>query len=115
GGSLGHRRGRRAVLRGIQGAAMTVGFIGLGNMGGRIARRIVDHGHAVIGYDVAEGAAERVGATPAATIADATTGGDAVFMSLPDSKVVEKVVLGEGGVRDHARKGQVVVDLSTAA
>ena len=36
-------------------------------------------------------------------------------MSLPDSHVVEAVVLGAGGVLEHARRGQVVVDLSTSA
>jgi len=43
------------------------------------------------------------------------SGSDVVLMSLPDSKVVERVVFGEGGLLAAARPGQVVVDLSTAA
>ncbi|MEV4089105.1 NAD(P)-dependent oxidoreductase, partial [Nonomuraea fuscirosea] len=38
-----------------------------------------------------------------------------ILLSLPDSKVVESVVLGDDGLLAHARKGQVIVDLSTAA
>jgi 3-hydroxyisobutyrate dehydrogenase len=38
-----------------------------------------------------------------------------VLMSLPDSSVVEAVVLGDNGVLAHVRQGQVVVDLSTSA
>ena len=38
-----------------------------------------------------------------------------MFLSLPDSTVVEEVVLGDGGLLASARPGQVIVDLSTAA
>jgi 3-hydroxyisobutyrate dehydrogenase len=37
------------------------------------------------------------------------------MLSLPDSKVVESVVEGAGGILEHCRDGQIVVDLSTAA
>ncbi|GAA0419811.1 3-hydroxyisobutyrate dehydrogenase [Acrocarpospora corrugata] len=91
------------------------GFIGLGNMGGRITRRLVEAGHSVLGYDPAAGAAERAGATPAADVAEVARENDLVLLSLPDSRAVEAVVLGEDGVLAHARPGQIVVDLSTAA
>lgn len=92
-----------------------VGFIGLGNMGGRMVRRLVDAGFQVTGYDPAEGAAQRCGAVPAATVAEVVDGAEHVLLSLPDSRVVEQVVLGPGGVLERARAGQIVVDLSTAA
>ena len=38
-----------------------------------------------------------------------------ILLSLPDSGVVEPVVLGDGGILECCRAGQVVVDLSTAA
>ena len=38
-----------------------------------------------------------------------------MLLSLPDSSIIEPVMLGEGGVLEHARPGQVVVDLSTAS
>lgn len=92
-----------------------IGFIGLGNMGGRITRRIVAAGHPVLGYDADDAKPAAAGARPAASIAEVVAGSDIVLLSLPDSSVVEAVVLGEDGIRAHARSGQVVVDLSTAA
>jgi len=92
---------------------MTIGFIGLGNMGGRIARRLIAAGHAVLGFDNAPGRTEACGAKAAASVADVAKGADTILLSLPDSQVVEAVV--QDGLIGHARKGQVVVDLSTAA
>src|SRR6185436_9189911 len=87
---------------------MTSGIIGLGNMGGRIGRRIRDEGLPVIGYDLDPEQADAAGIELAA-------GSRVVFLSLPDSTAVEQVVLGEGGLLENARARQVVVDLSTAA
>ncbi|CAG4904478.1 NAD(P)-dependent oxidoreductase [Paraburkholderia gardini] len=92
-----------------------IGFIGLGNMGGRMTRRLVDSGIAVLGYDTAPGRIAAAGAQPAGTLRDVFAYADVVMMSLPDSNVVEAVVEGEGGVLAHCREGQTVVDLSTAA
>jgi 3-hydroxyisobutyrate dehydrogenase len=93
----------------------SIGFVGLGNMGGRIVRRLVDAGYAVLGSDTMPGRAEACGATAASSLADVAKGSDVILLSLPDSHVVETVVEGAGGLLAHARPGQVVVDLSTAA
>ena len=93
----------------------TVGFVGLGNMGGRIARRIVAAGHEVLGYDIDPAKAGEAGATAAASPAEVAAGADVVLLSLPDSTVVEPVVLGDDGILGAARAGQVVVDLSTSS
>ena len=92
-----------------------IGFIGLGNMGGRMTRRILDGGAAVLGFDAYPATLEASGATAAESAAAVVGASDVVLMSLPDSKVVEKVMFGEDGVIAHARDGQVIVDLSTAA
>lgn len=92
-----------------------IGFVGLGNMGGRMAARLAEKGRPVIGYDVRSGAAEKTGARPAASVAEVAEAADIVLLSLPDSHVVEAVTGGADGVIAHARSGQVVVDLSTAA
>lgn len=92
-----------------------IGFVGLGNMGGRIVRRLADAGHAVLGVDAVPGRAEACGAVPAGSLADLAQRCDHILLSLPDSHVVEAVVEGAGGLLAHARAGQVIVDLSTAA
>jgi 3-hydroxyisobutyrate dehydrogenase len=91
------------------------GMIGLGNMGGRIARRIRDAGLSVKGYDRSESQVAGSGIDAAASIAELAASAEVVFLSLPDSTVVEAVVFGDGGLLASTREGQVVVDLSTAA
>jgi 3-hydroxyisobutyrate dehydrogenase len=92
-----------------------IGFIGLGNMGGRMTRRLVAAGHQVLGFDPVEGRAAAAGAIAAASVAGVVAGCDIVLLSLPDSSVVEKVVRGSDGILAGGRPGQVVVDLSTAS
>jgi 3-hydroxyisobutyrate dehydrogenase len=91
------------------------GMIGLGNMGGRIARRIRDAGLPVLGFDLNPGQAARAGVETAGSISELVTATDVVLLSLPDSHVVEAVVYGEDGLLGSCRSGQIVVDLSTAA
>ena len=92
-----------------------VGFIGLGNMGSRMSRCIVRGGGSVLGYDVNPDAAREAGVSAAPSVAAVVSSCDLVLMSLPDSHVVEAVVLGDDGLLAHAREGQVVADLSTSA
>lgn len=92
----------------------TIGFIGLGNMGGRMTRRIVDGGVPVLGFDMNRDAVVAAGATPAESAVQVVAESDIVLLSLPDSKVVEKVVLDDAFIA-ALRRGQIVVDLSTAA
>jgi 3-hydroxyisobutyrate dehydrogenase len=92
-----------------------IGFVGLGNMGGRIARRLVDAGQPVLGSDSVPGRAEACGAVAARSLAHVAQETDIILMSLPDSHVVEAVVEGPEGLLAHARAGQILIDLSTAA
>jgi 3-hydroxyisobutyrate dehydrogenase len=97
------------------GATPRGGMVGLGNMGGRIARRMRDAGQHITGYDRDAAQAAASGVETAGSIAELAGGADVVFLSLPDSTVVEAVVFGDGGLFESTRPGQVVVDLSTAA
>jgi 3-hydroxyisobutyrate dehydrogenase len=92
-----------------------IGFIGLGNMGGRMTRRLVGAGIEVLGYDAAPERALAAGARAATSIAEVIRFADVVLLSLPDSKVVEAVVEGTDGILSSCREGQTVIDLSTAA
>ncbi len=93
----------------------TVGMVGLGNMGGRMARRLVDAGITVVGFDPRPGAADAVGARPAADPAEVAREARVLLMSLPDSRVVEPVVRGPDGLLAGAAAGATIVDLSTAS
>ena len=95
--------------------AEPVGFIGLGNMGGRMSRCLVTAEHDVVGFDPDTERVTAAGARPASSPAEVTEQVEVVLLSLPDSPVVERVVQGEDGVLGAARPGQVVVDLSTAS
>lgn len=91
------------------------GMIGLGNMGGRIVRRIAAGGFDAVGYDVSEEQCRGAGVPTVESIAALAEGADVVFLSLPDSRVIETVVYGDGGLLQSAPAGRIVVDLSTAA
>jgi 3-hydroxyisobutyrate dehydrogenase len=92
-----------------------IGFIGLGNMGGRMTKCLVRDGVAVMGYDPVSDAIAAAGATAADSAVDVIENSDIVLLSLPDSKVIESVSLGSDGIIEHSSSGQIVVDLSTAA
>ncbi|ASR39492.1 3-hydroxyisobutyrate dehydrogenase [Prauserella marina] len=92
-----------------------VGFVGLGNMGGRMTRCLVDAGIEVMGFDARADVIAAAGASAAPSAADVARECDIVLLSLPDSRVVESVVYGEGELLAALRPGTVVVDLSTSA
>ncbi|MCG7310724.1 NAD(P)-dependent oxidoreductase [Brachybacterium sp. ACRRE] len=90
----------------------TLGFIGLGNMGGRISRRLVDGGFTVHGHDPKS--PPPPGVTPGASAAEVARASDVVLLSLPSSRVVEAVLQGEGGLLENAGEGTIIIDLSTS-
>jgi 3-hydroxyisobutyrate dehydrogenase-like beta-hydroxyacid dehydrogenase len=98
-------------------AAMKVGFIGVGNMGGPMCRNIIRNtNHEVIVFDLAAAAMDacvELGASAASSVADLAGKCDVVITSLPVPRIVEEVALGAGGVADNAKAGTVFIDLST--
>jgi len=93
-----------------------IGFIGLGNMGGPMARNLITAGHAVAGFDVVASALDRAvgdGTTAAASLADAAAGRDVVITMLPAGEHVREVYLGNDGVLASAAPGSLLIDCST--
>jgi 3-hydroxyisobutyrate dehydrogenase-like beta-hydroxyacid dehydrogenase len=103
------------MMGGLGMGGQRIGIVGVGNMGGRIARRIIDSGSDLTGYDRDPDRPRAAGVPAAASLPDLVRSVDVILLSLPDSSVIEPVVLGADGVRESCRTGQVVVDLSTAS
>jgi len=94
---------------------MDIGFIGLGNMGAHMARRLVEAGHRVVVYDTRQEAIGNLsarGAVPARSPAEVADAAETVMASLPTPEVVLAVAAGERGVIEGKRVRRFV-DLST--
>ncbi|MDR3534137.1 MAG: 3-hydroxyisobutyrate dehydrogenase [Rhodopila sp.] len=95
----------------------TIGFIGLGNMGGPMAANLVKAGHAVTGYDLNPAALDalaKAGGKVAASAADAVTGASVVITMLPAGDHVRQVFLHQGGLIDVVKgAGPLLIDCST--
>jgi 2-hydroxy-3-oxopropionate reductase len=94
----------------------TVGFIGLGIMGGPMAANLVKAGFDVVGYNLSPQPVQRLveqGGRGADSLAGAVRDADVVITMVPDSPDVEKVALGDDGIYDHARPGTLHVDMSS--
>jgi len=92
-----------------------IGFIGLGDMGGPMALRLLDAGHALVVYDVREdvlATARAKGAQRAAHPADVANQAEAVLVSLPTPDIVREVAHGTNGLRDGSAI-RTYIDLST--
>ena len=94
---------------------MDIGFIGLGNMGGPMARRLVEAGHKLVVYDTRNDAVASLvalGAQVAASPQDVADRVETVMASLPSVDISRKVATAEGGVI-NGKKIKRYIDLST--
>jgi 3-hydroxyisobutyrate dehydrogenase len=97
-------------------AVQTIGFLGLGLMGSPMARHLLAAGFRVRAWNRTRGKLERLveaGAVPAETPAAAAEGADVLCLCLTDSRAVENVLFGSGGVASAAQTPSVAVDFST--
>jgi 3-hydroxyisobutyrate dehydrogenase-like beta-hydroxyacid dehydrogenase len=96
----------------------TLGFIGLGTMGGRMCRNLATRsGLPVMGYDIDSARVAALaadGVTAAEDVASLVRASDVVFLCLPGEPDIRAVGLGPDGVVANATAGQVVVDMTTA-
>lgn len=94
-----------------------VAFVGLGAMGGPMCANLARKSPVpTLAYDLdpnAVQAAVRSGSVAANDLAD-TSRADIIFICVPGEEQTRAVCLAEGGLCDHAKAGQIVVDCTTA-
>ncbi len=93
-----------------------VGFIGLGNMGGRIAQRLLNHGYQLSVYDRDLAKAKAIaaqGGAVATSIVELAGTVDVLLSCLTNDEAVRSVYTGSEGVLAGARPGTVVLEMST--
>lgn len=98
--------------------ATRTGFIGLGNIGRPMAGNIVKAFPGTLVFDLDQARVKELvgkGAKAATTIADVAKGSDVILLSLPTSKEVEIVALGQGGLIEEAASGTLVIDLTSGS
>ena len=92
----------------------TMGFVGVGRMGGPMSQRLIDAGHALWVFDTsaeAVAALKTAGAKIASSPQDVGNNADIVFVSLPTPSIVQSVVLDGVG---RGTRAKIIVDLSTS-
>lgn len=93
-----------------------VGFIGLGTMGKWMALNVMKSGFDLTVFDIDEKAVKFLtdqGAKSGRNPGDLAAQVDWVFLSLPNTEIVEGVIFGQDGLVNGAKSGLIVVDLST--
>ena len=96
----------------------SIGFIGLGIMGKPMARNLLKAGYSLTVYNRSAGPMQELandGATQASSSKEVAENTEILITMLPDSPDSEKVILGEEGVLEGARKGSIIIDMSSIA
>ena len=97
---------------------MKIGFIGLGIMGKPMSKNLIKAGYELIVSGHGKEAAEELkalGAQVMATPKEIAAASDVVITMLPNSPQVEEVALGKNGIVEGAKKGSVLIDMSSIA
>jgi 2-hydroxy-3-oxopropionate reductase len=96
-----------------------VGFVGLGIMGGPMARNLVRAGHELVLHNRTRRKAEELAAEGGAEVADSPAEvarkGAVTITMLPGPPEVEEAVTGETGLLEGAAEGSLIVDMSTSS
>lgn len=93
-----------------------IGFIGLGIMGKPMARNLINGGYQLIVHDVNRRASEDLvmfEVEEAFSPSEAAMSSDALITMLPDDHIVEKVIMGKGGVLESKNRRSILIDMST--
>lgn len=96
-----------------------IGFIGLGNMGVPMARRLAQAGYTLtvldLNADAVSGFCNETGSAAASSLQQLGSNSDVVITMLPEGKAVRKVLLGEAGVVSGLQSGTTIIDMSSSS
>jgi 3-hydroxyisobutyrate dehydrogenase-like beta-hydroxyacid dehydrogenase len=95
-----------------------LGYIGLGVMGGRMAKRLLDAGHKVTGYNRTKSKAKwliEAGMDWADTPGAVVEAADVIFSMVTNTKAVLAVTGGPDGVLAKLEPGKIYIDMSTVS
>ncbi|MGZ8424455.1 MAG: NAD(P)-dependent oxidoreductase, partial [Candidatus Binatia bacterium] len=95
-----------------------LGFVGLGVMGGRMVKRLLDAGHSVTGYNRTQSKAQwllDLGMKWADTPRGAARAGDFVFSMVANTEALRAVTAGADGILAGLTAGKIYVDMSTVS
>ena len=98
--------------------ASKIGFVGLGIMGKPMAKNLLKASHSLVVYDIMPTGMEELtaaGAAKGSSPKDVASRTDLVITMVPDGPEVEQAVLGSNGVLEGAKKGTIVIDMSSVS
>jgi len=93
-----------------------LGYVGLGVMGGRVAKRLMDAGHSVTGYNRTQSKAQWLidaGMKWATTPCEVAESADIVFSMVTDASAVQAITQGADGIIAGLQPGKIYIDMST--
>jgi 3-hydroxyisobutyrate dehydrogenase-like beta-hydroxyacid dehydrogenase len=96
--------------------SLDVGVIGLGNMGGGVAKNLLDRGYPVYCFDVDEDRRKSIvdeGATECDSPTEVAERADIVVTSLPSTEAMREVYLGEDGILLSDKEDLIAFEIST--
>jgi 3-hydroxyisobutyrate dehydrogenase-like beta-hydroxyacid dehydrogenase len=96
----------------------SIGYVGLGVMGGRMAARLIDKGHTVTGYNRTRSKAQWLldkGMRWSDSPRDVARATDVTFVMVTDSPALEAIAYGADGVLEAMAPGKVLIDMSTVS
>ncbi|MGW3010749.1 NAD(P)-dependent oxidoreductase, partial [Streptomyces sp. NPDC001219] len=93
-----------------------VAWIGLGIMGSPMAENLIKAGYPVTGYTLEPEKLQRLadnGGRAAGSVAEAVADADVIITMVPASPQVEALAYGDDGILAHARRGALLIDMSS--
>ncbi len=90
----------------------TIGVIGLGNMGSKMSAHLAGKEYEVLGFDpLVKGGIKGVKHVELPNLVEKA---QVILLSLPNSKIIEKVMLADDGVLSLCQSGKTIIDMSSA-